>query len=131
MIRVTCALIVKDNKVLAVQRSSFMDQAEKWEFPGGKMKLGESEEDSVIREVQEELSITIIPMQRLTPVKHQFDANKSIELIPFVCTIKEGDIVLNEHRSMAWLPREQLLQLDWSEADIAIVHEFSNLGKPK
>lgn len=114
--------------MLAVQRSNFMDQAGKWEFPGGKMKIGESEEESLIREIEEELTIKVLPIQRLTPTEHRFNEEKCIQLIPYICTIKEGEVTLKEHRNMAWLDKELLIQLDWCEPDIPVVHQVINLG---
>jgi 8-oxo-dGTP diphosphatase len=123
MIRVTCAIIMQDEKILAVQRSETMPQPLQWEFPGGKIKTGESEEDSLIRELKEELDITIKPLKRLMPNTHHYP-DKSIELIPFVCEIVEGSIVLHEHKTMQWLKREELMNLNWCEADIPIAKQI-------
>lgn len=123
MIRVTCAIIMQDEKILAVQRSETMPQPLQWEFPGGKIKEGESEEDSLIRELKEELDITIKPLKRLMPNTHHYP-DKSIELIPFVCEIVEGNIVLHEHKTMQWLKKEKLMKLNWCEADIPIAQQL-------
>lgn len=123
MIRVTCAIIMQDEKILAVQRSETMPQPLQWEFPGGKIKEGESEEDSLIRELQEELDITIKPLKRLIPNTHHYP-DKSIELIPFVCEIVEGSIVLHEHKTMQWLKIEELMNLNLCEADIPIAQQL-------
>jgi 8-oxo-dGTP diphosphatase len=114
---------MQDEKILAVQRSETMPQPLQWEFPGGKIKTGESEEDSLIRELKEELDITIKPLKRLMPNTHHYP-DKSIELIPFVCEIVEGSIVLHEHKTMQWLKREELMNLNWCEADIPIAKQI-------
>ncbi|WP_251795780.1 MULTISPECIES: NUDIX domain-containing protein [unclassified Arenibacter] len=64
---VTCAIIESENQVLVVQRSENMKLPLKWEFPGGKIEKGESEQDCLIREIREELNIEIELMKRLTP----------------------------------------------------------------
>ena len=123
MIRVTCAIIVRDEKILAVQRSEDMPQPLQWEFPGGKIKDGESEEASLIREIKEELDITIKPLKRLIPNQHHYP-DKSIELIPFVCEIVQGNIVLHEHKALEWVNKEELMNLNLCEADIPIAQQI-------
>ena len=59
MILVTAAILIKNNKVLIVQRKSTDILANKWEFPGGKIELNESPEDCLIRELKEEFSIDV------------------------------------------------------------------------
>ena len=61
--RVACAIIEQDDKILAVQRSERMNLPLKWEFPGGKIKRGESPEQCVVREVLEELNLQIAVCQ--------------------------------------------------------------------
>ncbi len=95
----------------------------KWEFPGGKIEKGESPEDALIREIEEELGISIQIMYFLDSNIHQY-ATKAIRLIPFVCKIKEGEISLREHAQYKWLNRNELLDLDWAEADIPIVNAY-------
>jgi len=114
---------MQDEKILAVQRSETMPQPLQWEFPGGKIKEGESEEASLIREIKEELDITIKPLKRLIPNTHHY-LDKSIELIPFICEIVEGSIVLHEHKTMQWLKKEELMNLHWCEADIPIAQQI-------
>lgn len=94
-----------------------------WEFPGGKIQEGESEEACLIREIKEELDITVHPTQRLTPNIHHY-ADKSIKLIPYLCDITDGTIVLKEHKALRWLERGDLLQLNWCEADIPIAKQI-------
>jgi 8-oxo-dGTP diphosphatase len=114
---------MQDEKILAVQRSETMPQPLQWEFPGGKIKTGESEEDSLIRELKEELDITIKPLKRLIPNQHHYP-DKSIELIPFLCEIVQGCIILREHKALKWLKKEELMNLNWCEADIPIAQQL-------
>lgn len=126
-IEVTCAVIVNENQqILAVRRGPEMQMPFKWEFPGGKIEQDETEEDCIIREIIEELSIKISIIRRLEQNVHHYDS-VSICLIPFLCTISEGEIVLSEHDRLCWLPKEKLLTLDWAEADIPIVKEVQKL----
>lgn len=122
-IRVTCAIIEENNKVLVVQRSKDMNQSLKWEFPGGKIEEGESETECLIREIKEELSLVINPTIRLTPSIFHYP-NISIELIPFICELKGGELSLSEHKQYKWLYDNELQYIDWAEADIPIMKEY-------
>ncbi|TKB98024.1 (deoxy)nucleoside triphosphate pyrophosphohydrolase [Pedobacter cryotolerans] len=122
-IRVTCAIIIRNNKTLAVQRSQKMKLPLKWEFPGGKIELGETEEKCILREIKEELDLEIDLVSRLTPSQFQYP-NLSIELIPFIAQFKSGDINLAEHKRHLWLKKEELIDLDWAEADLPILKEY-------
>ncbi|TXE08707.1 (deoxy)nucleoside triphosphate pyrophosphohydrolase [Gelidibacter salicanalis] len=121
--RVTCAIIQFDSKILAVQRSAQMKLPLKWEFAGGKIEPGESEVDCIKREVLEELNINIEVKKRLTPVTHAYPDFK-IELIPFIADYVSGELKLKEHADYVLADKEALLQLDWAEADIRVVREL-------
>ncbi|MER2998408.1 (deoxy)nucleoside triphosphate pyrophosphohydrolase [Pontibacter populi] len=128
MLHVVCAIIEQDVKVLITQRSSKMAQPLLWEFPGGKIDAGESETDALIWEIQEELNLLIVPQQRLTPVKHSY-GSKTIELIPYTCTLQSGEIKLAEHNAYSWVSIDELLNYSWCPADVPIAEEFIRLKK--
>ncbi len=122
---VICAIIVKQGKILATQRSEKMHLPLKWEFPGGKVKEKETEIDCIVREIKEELGIIIQPIKRLQPVTHKY--GHEITLVPFISEYIGGEIVLTEHKAFRWLAKEELLTLDWAAADINVVHQYLNL----
>ncbi|WP_316814715.1 (deoxy)nucleoside triphosphate pyrophosphohydrolase [Pedobacter nyackensis] len=124
MIEVACAVIVRDDgKVLVTQRSAEMKLPLKMEFPGGKIEPGETARDCIIREVFEELGVAIIPVSQLAINEHQY-ADFSIRLIPFVCRITSGTVVLKEHAAYSWLQTNELIDLDWAAADIPVVRNY-------
>ena len=124
MIKVTCAIIVNaDGLVFAAQRSATMSLPLKWEFPGGKIEPGETAEACLIREIKEELHVDVEIVASLPANTHQYP-NVTIQLIPFVCRIISGQILLKEHLDLKWLPKDELLALDWAEADVAIVKYY-------
>ncbi|WP_225036775.1 (deoxy)nucleoside triphosphate pyrophosphohydrolase [Winogradskyella sp. SM1960] len=125
-IPVTCAIVQFDNKVLAVQRSETMKLPLKWEFAGGKIESGESEIDCIKREIFEELNIQIEVKERLTPVTHQYTDFK-IKLIPFTAKYVSGELKLKEHSDFVLARKEELINLDWAEADLPILKEFIEL----
>lgn len=121
--RVACAIIERDGKVLAVQRSERMKLPLKWEFPGGKIKQGESPEQCVVREVFEELNLRITAVQLLPSVSHDYP-DFSVTLYPFICAIVSGEITLHEHKSMRWMFLHELCSLDWVAADFPIIAAY-------
>ena len=125
MIQVTCAIIVNPltHQVLATQRSATMKLPMKFEFPGGKIETGETASQCLVREIKEELNLTIAILKQLRANIHHYP-DFSIELIPFVCEIRSGNITLKEHHSYVWLDPTDLIALDWAEADIPIVNDY-------
>ena len=126
-LEVTCAIIVADQRILCVQRSSQMSQPLRWELPGGKVEAGESLEDSLIREIHEELNLNIEIIKELKSNVHKYSNELTIKLIPFIARIRSGTLVLKEHSEAIWLEKRQLLQLDWADADIPIVTDYINI----
>lgn len=121
--KVTCAIIENNDKILCAQRSDIMDLPNKWEFPGGKVK-NETLEECLKREIKEELGVEIQVLEQLPSNQHNYSQSKIIELIPFRCTLQTFEIVLLEHSRLEWLPIEKLKTLDWAEADIPIVNYY-------
>lgn len=124
MIDVTCAIIRnEDDEILVVQRGEKTDHPFMWEFPGGKVKKGESEEDCIIREISEELNMNIVICGRLPGVEHDY-GHKQIRLIPFVCDTLDDIPFLTEHTAFKWLAPGELLSVGFSEADIPVAGEY-------
>jgi 8-oxo-dGTP diphosphatase len=125
-IAVVCAIIILNDKILAVQRGPQMSLPLKWEFPGGKIEENETEEACIKREIREELNIEILLLKKLSSSFYQYP-NIRIDLIPFVAQYLSGEIVLKEHQSYQLLTLAELNNLDWAEADIPIVKELQQL----
>jgi 8-oxo-dGTP diphosphatase len=126
MIKVTCAIIEHNSKVLVTQRGEKMALPLKWEFPGGKIEKGETDESCLIREILEELNINIKITKKLSSNTHQYSEQKIVKLIPFICEWISGEIKLTEHANFIWLSKNELASLDWAEADIPILNEYLN-----
>jgi len=95
----------------------------KWEFPGGKIRPGESPEECLRREVLEELGISVDIHRPLTPTTHDYPSF-SVTLYPFLCTIRHGTITLHEHAASAWLEPDRLQDLDWAAADLPVIEDY-------
>lgn len=122
-LRVTCAIIVDGNLVLVTQRGERMKMPLKWEFPGGKVEDGEGDEACLLRELDEELNISVRILERLPEQRFSYP-EFNIILVPFVVRFSGGGIRLSEHKAFRWLNREELPNLDWAEADIPVLEDF-------
>ncbi|WP_209329033.1 (deoxy)nucleoside triphosphate pyrophosphohydrolase [Lunatimonas salinarum] len=124
MIEVTCAVICLNGRILSVKRAMGKPRPGKWEFPGGKIKKGETEIDSLKREILEELGVEIVIGARLNPVEHSYPDIR-IRLIPFLATVTNPAVRLVDHSELVWLPFEMLYELDWSEADLGVLDQLN------
>jgi 8-oxo-dGTP diphosphatase len=123
MTEVTCAIIIENERILVTRRSPSMPHPLKWEFPGGKVKSGESPEYCIRREIREELGLEVDVKQLLPAARHTY-GERTIKLIPFVCSIRSGKINLTEHSSFSWVNPDELDKLDWLDADLEVVSQL-------
>lgn len=100
-----------------------MPHALKWEFPGGKLLPGELPEESIIREIREELGIEIEVIEAMPRVSYSYPAH-TVKLLPFICEMKGGEIRLTEHQEFLWVDCTALDQLDLLEADVEVLRQF-------
>jgi 8-oxo-dGTP diphosphatase len=115
-VEVVCALVLHKGTILGTRRRSSSARGGQWEFPGGKVNVNELPEDAILREMDEELGISVTVIRRLPSLVHHYPET-SIRLIPYICKWKTGTIKLNDHDQYAWISREKLFEYDWSEAD--------------
>ena len=115
---VAAAVVVKDGKYLCVQRCrSELDYiSEHWEFPGGKVKPGESDHEALVREIKEEMDWDIYVGRCLGTVEQDYP-DFSITLTAYLCKGGDEDFKLLEHLDFRWLEKEELESLKWTEAD--------------
>ena len=126
-IEVVAAVIFREGKVLCVQRTEHEKEyiSLKWEFPGGKVEVGESREEALVREIAEELVVEIHELQYLTTVEHSYP-DFHLTMHAYTCALKAGEVELREHLSLKWLAVEELDQLDWAAADVPVVNLLKN-----
>ena len=119
---VVCAIIVRDGRIMLAQRPPDKKLGGLWEFPGGKVEAGESAEEALHRELQEELGCRVRITQTLAPFVHAYDWGR-IELIPFVCELAEGSAEphAHEHTALVWVERGELKGYDLAPADVPLV----------
>lgn len=119
------AAIIADaeGRLLVGQRPPGKKLAGYWEFPGGKVEAGETPEMAVIRELKEELGITVEPVRRL-PMVEQADANGHLELLPIECEIVCGTPVALEHTEIRWSMPSELKPLKMAPADRPVLTNY-------
>lgn len=127
-IEVVAGIIENDGKILCMQR----DQGKhdyisfKWEFPGGKIEIGETKEQALVRELQEEMELDVEVVGHFLDIEHQYP-DFIIKMYCFRCNTEDLNFKLNVHKDFKWLPKEELLTLDWAEADKPIVNKLVNM----
>jgi 8-oxo-dGTP diphosphatase len=117
---VTAAVIITNGKVLIAQRrDDGSPRSGKWEFPGGKVEKGETLNECIIRELEEELSIQAAPGHILTDVIHHYN-DRSVHLHAIKINNYDGEMKPNSHQKLQWVTAQELSTYDLSEADIPI-----------
>jgi len=126
-IEVVAAVIRWNGTTLCVQRGeSKLDYiSKKWEFPGGKVEVGESHPEALRREIREELKLDIKVRDLVTTVHHRYP-DFDLTMRAFDCTVEgenEPSLVLTEHLDHRWLVAgsDAFVELDWAAADVPIV----------
>ena len=124
-IEVVAAVIQKENKIFCAQRNLSKSMGGKWEFPGGKIEVGETNEEALVREIKEELDSDIIVEKYMMTIEHEYPTFH-ITMHAYLCTLVKGELTLKEHNDSVWLSKEELLKLDWADADKPIVNIIIN-----
>ena len=118
-IHVVAAIIVDGDRVFATQLG-YGDWKDYWEFPGGKVELGEMPEAALHREILEELDTEIAVGERITTIEYDYpEFHLSMEC--FLARITEGSLVLKEHEAARWLKKNELDSVKWLPADQTII----------
>ena len=121
-IEVVAAIVIRDDKILCLQRDAhkFSYLSYKFEFPGGKVELGETVEAALYREILEELDLRVEIQKKFLTVDHKYP-DFEIILHSFICRALASEFKLKEHISYKWLKPCEIKELDWAEADLPIV----------
>jgi 8-oxo-dGTP diphosphatase len=125
---VACALIDADKRVLIAQRPEGKAMAGLWEFPGGKVERGERPETTLIRELREEIGITVseaclAPLTFASHAYHDFHL-----LMPlYICRRWEGDVIAREGQKLAWVRANKLRDYKMPPADLPLIPHLIDL----
>ena len=127
IIRVVAAVIKAVNEsgetiIFATQRG-YGDFKGGWEFPGGKIEVGETPQEALKREIMEELDTEISVGELIDTIEYDYpEFHLSTDC--FWCEIVKGDLVLKEHEDARWLTKEQLDDVEWLPADITLIEKI-------
>lgn len=124
-VNVAAAILYKDNKILAACRAD-ADNAGFWEFPGGKVEAGETSEQTLRREIQEELHCSVQAAFFYDTVTYSYPTF-DLHMDCFICTLrefKEPVLDLNIHSELRWLAQNELLDVQWLPADVELIKQL-------
>ena len=126
-IKVVAGLILQNDKLLICQRPNFKDHPLKWEFPGGKIKNDETNEEALIREINEELSINIINYEELISYNFNYkDLNKKVFIYFYLVNNFSGKVLNNFHKELKWIEIKDIREYDFLEGDLKIIDHISS-----
>lgn len=120
---VAAGILVRNKRLFATQRG-YGDYKGFWEFPGGKREEGETMKDALVRELQEELGITIRDGEYVTTIEYHYPGFY-LKMDCFACRKWKGEITLKEHMAGRWLTKEELHDVTWLPADIRFIKDIS------
>lgn len=122
---VICDDISHPTQIFAAARG-YGEQKGGWEFPGGKREPGESSREAIVREIREELAVTVTPGPLLHTVEYDYPAFH-LSMDCFLCQIAEGTMELREAQEARWLTRETLRSVPWLPADFSVLEKVEAL----
>lgn len=121
------AAVVRDGRVLASRRTEPPRLAGLWEFPGGKVEPGESDEQALRRELREELQVSVSVGARLGA---DLRIGETAVLRVYLCTLVSGEPALVDHDAHRWLAADELLDVAWIPVDLPLVEQLRAVLPP-
>ena len=126
IIEVVAGLIFKDGCLLACQRRSEGAFPLKWEFPGGKIELGEEPSEALTRELREELGIDVDDMKEVFTHTHTYPSFSTVKLKFFRVPVYRGEIINRVFERIRWAGMDELAQLDFLDGDRRVIEWLLN-----
>ena len=122
--QIAAAILIENQKVFICQRADAGNCANLWEFPGGKLETGETLEECVARECEEELGIRIQVIRQLAVSTYQYPDRK-VEITFFLAERMQGEPEIRVHQQIQWVTASQLPGYDFCPADRDLVAQLS------
>ncbi len=127
-LEIAIALVFRERRLLVTQRPAQAHLGGLWEFPGGKLRAGESVEDCAAREVFEETRVVVTPCARLPVIEWDY-AERRVALHPIECDWVRGDGELVEVANLLWATNAELSTLIFPPANAELVRELGVSGR--
>ncbi len=126
-VRVVAAVIESDHKIFATQRG-YGEFKGGWEFPGGKIEPGETPQQALVREIEEELDTEIEVGELIDTVEYDYPSFH-LSMDCFWCKIVKGNLVLLEAEASKWLAKDELYSVEWLPADEGLIKKIEENWK--
>ena len=126
-IRVVAAVIRSEDKIFATARG-YGEFKGQWEFPGGKIEPGETPQEALVREIQEELDVKTEVGDLIDTIEYDY-SSFHLSMDCFWCNITEGEITLKEAENARWLCKDELYSVDWLPADMELIEKLELFNK--
>lgn len=126
-VRVVAAVICSEDKIFATARG-YGEFKGQWEFPGGKIEPGETPQEALVREIQEELDVKIKVGDLIDTIEYDYPSFH-LSMDCFWCNITEGEITLKEAENARWLCKDELYSVDWLPADMKLIEKLELFNK--
>ena len=124
---VICDSFDKKQRIFATAKG-YGEYKGQWEFPGGKVESGETPQQALVREIQEELATKIRVGDLVTTIEYDYPSFH-LSMDCFWCEVAEGELKLLEAEDAKWLTRDQLYSVTWLPADMTLSAEIEKLMK--
>ena len=126
-VRVVAAVICSEDKIFATARG-YGEFKGQWEFPGGKIEPGETPQEALVREIQEELDVKIEVGDLIDTIEYDYPSFH-LSMDCFWCNVTEGEIKLKEAEDARWLSKDELYSVDWLPADMKLIEKLELFNK--
>lgn len=122
---VICDSFENTSKIFATARG-YGEFKGQWEFPGGKVEAGETPQQALKREIQEELDVKIKIGELIDTIEYDYPTFH-LSMDCFWCVVIDGEIILKEAEAARWLSKDELYNVDWLPADVALIEKIESV----
>ena len=120
MMRVVAGVVIHSGRVLVARRCVHLRMGGLWEFPGGKVEAGETDEVALRRELNEELNLDVVVHEYLGQSVHD-DGRGPVQLVAYRCSVQSGTMMLRDHDAAKYVEPSEFASLEFAPADLPLL----------